>query len=712
MIGHPSFRRLHAFSLAEDRQRARRATAKHLETCTRCRALVRSIRDVVEEVRTPVADVPFGFDRIADSIASGDRVLLPAHHSRTPARRRLHRTAAAASVVVLILAAVIIGVPEAVAEKSELWVAPEAPLAGATLSLRYQATMRLRDEDRLIVRARYHTAARGSEPRTEVIGELRRNRGGRFEGSAALPDSAVYAVLAVENVGASFVDSNGERWEVPVHGEDGRPLYAALRARVYDNRTRNTIVASEATRMMTELYPDRAEGWYFLYGDETMDIPRDAIDSVRRVFQPELERLERLAADAASIEPDELWYLVMFAGSLGETQAEERWRDTLIARFPTSGAALQQAAFRANERSYPDRRDYVAALDSLWRIAPDSAGQAAFYAWQAAQKIGDPDVLLLWTERFERTRPEWTTSNGLMLARDAATRDAGIARLRDGIAELDNGPGERPLASTAAEHAAERRRIAGRYLAALGRALLDSGLTRPALDTLDRALETGWEPDLFRSVGEARLELGDTAGALDVFARLAADPTTSIEFTDSLRARLGAESLPSAGWRASVQTARSELRRELLDASFNRTPVRDRLRLREPGGAAHDVRLDEGGITVVAFWSRYCPPSRAQLTELDDIADQLIERGVRFIGVTDEEDGAEVAAFLEANGHTFPTYLDPERDARNALDNRATPSYAVIDDDGRIRFAGHSTSDIVRHVAVLGGPWPGTLGSR
>lgn len=705
MIGHPSFHRLRAFALVEDEARARRPTARHLETCARCRARVHAIRDVIDGVRRPGVGAPFGFDRIADRIAAGDSVLLPIERSRhqTPPRRP-HRAITVAAMIVL-LAAIVVGVPEAVAEKSELWFTPEKPRAGATLSLRYQATTRLRGKDRLIVRARYHTGARGSEPRTEVIGELTISRGGRFDGRVLLPDSAVYAVLAVETTDASFVDSYGERWEVLVHGEDGRPLLAALRARMHDNRRRNTIIASEATRTMTELYPDRAEGWYLLYGDETMEIPRDAIDSVRRVFRPELERLERLAADAPSIEPDELWYLVMFAGSLGETQAQERLRDTLTARFPTSGAALQQAAFRASERSFPDRRGYVAALDSLWRVAPDSAGQAAFYAWQAAQKIADPDLLLLWTERFERTSPEWTASNGLMLARNAATRDAGIARLRNGIAELANAPGERPLTSTAAEHAAQRRRIAGRYLAALGRALLDSGLTRAALDTLDRALETGWDPDLFRAVGDARLELGDTAGALEAFARLAADPTTSAAFADSLRAQRGAAAMPATDWSTSVEDARNELRRELLDASFNRAPVRNQLRLSKLDGAPHHVRLDEGGITVVAFWSRYCPPSRAQLTELDDIAARLIEHGIRFIGITDEADADDVAAFLEANGHTFPTYLDPERDARNAFDNRATPSYAVLDEYGRIRFMGHSTSDILRQVAVLGGPW-------
>lgn len=407
MIGHPSFHRLRAFALAEDEARARRPTARHLETCARCRARVHAIRDVIDDVRRPGAGAPFGFDRIADRIAAGDRVLLPIERSRHQASRRPRRAIAVAAMIVLLLAAIIVGVPEAVAEKSELWFTPEKPRAGATLSLRYQATTRLRGEDRLIVRARYHTAARGLEPRTEVIGELRRSRGGRFEGSAALPDSAVYAVLAVENVDASFVDSYGERWEVLVHGEDGRPLFAALRARANDNRTRNTLIASEATRDMAELYPDRAESWYLLYGDETLDIPRDAIDSVNAIFRPELERLERVIGGDASIEPHELWYLTMLAGSLDETEAQERWSDTLIVRFPTSAAALTERAFRASGRYDGDIAGYLASLDSIWNAAPDSAIQAAYQGWQAAQKTDDAELMLLWAKRFERVWPEW-----------------------------------------------------------------------------------------------------------------------------------------------------------------------------------------------------------------------------------------------------------------------------------------------------------------
>ncbi|HEX7049221.1 MAG TPA: redoxin domain-containing protein [Longimicrobiales bacterium] len=668
---------------------------------------MRSIRDIVDSVRAPAARAPIGFDAIAARAAAGERVLLPVEEPRVTAPRHRRGLIAAAAVAVLIAGVVVIDVPEAGAEKSELWITPEAPRAGATLSLRYRATTRLDDEARLVVRARYYTADRGGPPQTVAIGELLRTDGAWFEGSAKLPDSAVYAVLAIEDPDADFVDTNAERWQVLVHGDDGRPLFDALFARMGDVRMRNTRLADEITRSMVALYPERPGAWYFRYGEATLDIPRDAVDSVRAEFRPQLERLAG-AARMAAVGPDHLWYLIMFARAMGEREIADHWRDELMERYPTERPALQQAVFRAAESHSGDLDGYLATLDSIWRSAPDEAIQAAASGWQAAQRLGRPELLLRWSERIEAFRPAWAPHNGLLLVRYPETRAEGMDRLRKGIAALDAPGDDRPLGSSAAEYEATRRRTAGLYLAALGRALLEAGRPRAALDTLDRALETGWNPELFRAVADARLALGDTAGALRAFARFVADPTTSAAFADSLRARLGAAAaLDGADWQAAVAAARDELRRELLGASLNRAPLRSRLRLQEPAGAAHEVRLDEGQITVVAFWSRYCPPSFRQLDELDDIADRLTRHGVRFIGITDEEDAAAVAALFEREGLSFPTYLDPERDARNAFDNRSTPSYAVLDTNGRIRFTGHTAADIVRQVAVLGGPWGG-----
>lgn len=83
-------------------------------------------------------------------------------------------------------------------------------------------------------------------------------------------------------------------------------------------------------------------------------------------------------------------------------------------------------------------------------------------------------------------------------------------------------PEARPLGMSREEHERTRRQATGNQLAVLGHALLAAGHQRAALDTLDLALTMGWNRDLFRTVADVRLELGDTTGAVVAFARLVA----------------------------------------------------------------------------------------------------------------------------------------------------------------------------------------------
>jgi hypothetical protein len=60
-----------------------------------------------------------------------------------------------------------------------------------------------------------------------------------------------------------------------------------------------------------------------------------------------------------------------------------------------------------------------------------------------------------------------------------------------------------------------------------------------------------------------------------------------------------------------------------------------------------------------------------------------------------------VTAYLRGRGVGFATWLDIERDAHNAFDNRATPAYFVLDREGTVRFTGHSPAAVPRQVEAL-----------
>jgi thiol-disulfide isomerase/thioredoxin len=149
-----------------------------------------------------------------------------------------------------------------------------------------------------------------------------------------------------------------------------------------------------------------------------------------------------------------------------------------------------------------------------------------------------------------------------------------------------------------------------------------------------------------------------------------------------------------------VRAARGEMQDFVMRQVLNRA-VRGDVVLTDARGGR--VRIDPAGEgpTLVAFWSRWCPPSRMQLGELQRVAGELRGRGVRVVTVTDEAPGAELEAFVRESGLTFPIYHDTQRAARHALQNQGTPTYLVLDAQGRVRFDSHAPDDLLRQVEAL-----------
>ena len=184
------------------------------------------------------------------------------------------------------------------------------------------------------------------------------------------------------------------------------------------------------------------------------------------------------------------------------------------------------------------------------------------------------------------------------------------------------------------------------------------------------------------------------------FAAVAADPTTRAAFADSVRRRVDGGFLPAA-WAEAVAAGRREMAAFIWDQAVDRD-VRGAIRLTDAEGRIRVFEKESGGLTFVAFWSRYCPPSLMQLDQLQQLSGGPPSRaGVRVLAITQDEQPAELRAFLEQNGYTFPALIDADHYAARAFDNRATPRYLVLDGSGRIRFDGHTLDDVVRKIFVL-----------
>ncbi len=94
-----------------------------------------------------------------------------------------------------------------------------------------------------------------------------------------------------------------------------------------------------------------------------------------------------------------------------------------------------------------------------------------------------------------------------------------------------------------------------------------------------------------------------------------------------------------------------------------------------------------GRVVLVNNWATWCPPCRAEMPELLAYYQAHAEQGFVLIAINAGESEAEVRAFADAFGLTFPVWLDPEMRALTAFQNPNLPNSYVIDRDGIVRLA-------------------------
>jgi len=110
------------------------------------------------------------------------------------------------------------------------------------------------------------------------------------------------------------------------------------------------------------------------------------------------------------------------------------------------------------------------------------------------------------------------------------------------------------------------------------------------------------------------------------------------------------------------------------------------------GGA---FRLSEhaGDVVVLNFWATWCLPCHVETPGFVRLQEEFAGRGVRFVGVSVDADGAEaVAPFAQRYGVNYPLVLHGRPVEALYGGVSAYPTTLLIDRAGRVRF---------RHEGVL-----------
>ena len=697
MILHPRFNQLNRFADGDLGARARARIARHLAECTRCRSIVQSIRGISREAPSLLdEDAPAGaLESVLARRAAGERIILPSADPLPVKKFDLRVAAAAAAVLTAVAAAgiVILNPSSLSADHSELRFVPEHPTAGATIQVEYRANSFLADNDRLVLRARFRRPNDRTYRRTSHqvnAAELIRDSQGVFRGSVVLPDSTVYAVFAVEDSTGQRADTNGEAlWELFAYDGE-RPSFASLKQRYAELMGRNWTEAARNAKLTAELHPERIESWYMLSAFERWVPGGRGQDSVLAVIADRADSLHGRFADDSSLSRDDvaMMYWVAFSDSK-DSEITDFWWNRLAREAPNHPTRVQHLARRTYD-DYPD--DLDARLDRLEEIW-EEYGQAHEFlpsaAYYAASQLGNTRAMEIWKPRVEAMRPwpQWSMVSDFV--RHPELREAGMISVRDLLMRLDAiSETDRYLLEPVDLFKARQDSARRLYLATLGRALIAEGDVAAGVDTLDLALATGWNADVFSTAAEAKMELGDSAGAIELFSWIAADPTTDSAL--KTQAESAALAMVDGGrWANLVANGRSEMWQRLLTDAATHASYLDDPSVADSDGDAVPIRaLADGRVLLLVLWHYSCgPPGERTLTQVDSLRRRWADVDAEVLVVTD---GAptEMLEFVESSGLDLDLYYDAYGEVKQSFDWWATPSYVVIDDQFRMRYKG------------------------
>jgi hypothetical protein len=712
VILHPNRRRLEAYADGTLAGARARAVAAHLVRCPRCsRRLdaLRSLERAAAGLAAPAPD-PTLIDRALARRVAGERLILPAAgvplvEAGAGGRRRrwAGRGIAAAAALALLVVATRNG--ELAASTSDLQFRPAQPTAGAAVEARYRPGSALAGEARVALRARlrapddemYESGA--GIPR--IVAILERQEDGSFRGSFQLPDSVVYALLVVEDEAATVIDTNQRRgWELLVHDAAGTPVEAALQQRSHDMMGRNWELAYETARRRAELYPGLF-AWSSLRFFESAALGTEDHEERAAAHRAWLGALHDSLAPLPALDGDVAGAMMWYAYGAQDTSLIAYWEERFEREHPAHPLAVQnRVVYRigAPNRDRPARA--LELLEALWDEVGYRHGNQFNVALQYARRLGDVAALQRWYRRSLEQYPASAGSTGAAFVAYPELREDGMALLRERIGVLDrNAPERRRLFRTLVEQEEANRTEQRRWFAALGRALHQTGHTQAALDTLRLAVDAGWDTDLFRTVADVRHAAGDAAGAVELWARVAVDPTTAAVFADSARARA-----PLADWAPAIDLARAEMHRRTLAGSVTRALPRQLAVLDADGRRRNLHDLFDGRPGAIVYWSRNCGPALDALPSILRVAERLRADSTPFILLVDAAPSDELRAYFEENRVDMPIAYDSRGEVMRALVAFGTPTYFVLDGQGRVRFEEAELGALPRLVATLRDP--------
>lgn len=107
------------------------------------------------------------------------------------------------------------------------------------------------------------------------------------------------------------------------------------------------------------------------------------------------------------------------------------------------------------------------------------------------------------------------------------------------------------------------------------------------------------------------------------------------------------------------------------------------------GRDGQPIRLSalRGKVVFVNFWATWCPPCRAEIPDLEGLADKMRHVPFEILAVSSDESWAEIDGFFGGQESRMLIGLDPGKEAiANGYGTEKLPETYVVDRNGDLRL--------------------------
>jgi peroxiredoxin len=108
--------------------------------------------------------------------------------------------------------------------------------------------------------------------------------------------------------------------------------------------------------------------------------------------------------------------------------------------------------------------------------------------------------------------------------------------------------------------------------------------------------------------------------------------------------------------------------------------------LKTLGGGSVDLADFRGKVVMVHFWATWCPPCVEEIPTLDKLFHNLTGKDFALLAVSEDDDGAAVASFLQKNKLSLPVLMDAGSEVARQYGTYKLPETYIVDRQGVVQY--------------------------